>query len=384
MGMENKTYAIIGSGMQGTAAGYDLARQNCADRLLMGDVNLTHAERNADRINSLVGKQIAEAVQVDALDPEALADFLQPVDVLLSCVPYWMHPRIAAVAIRSKTSMVDMGGDTGVTWETLKLDDLAKQEGVTVVPDTGLAPGFVNNLACYFMEKMEDIDTIRLYCGGLPQNPKPPFNYKLVFNVEGLVTEYSHQADVVREHKVVQVDTLAELEEIEIDTLGKMEAFTTSGGSSTAPFTFADRVRNYEYKTIRYPGHCERMRIFKDYGFWDDKPLKTRSGEAIPVEMFHKLMGDALRDPNDKDMIIVRGVGTAKDGKKMQIDVLEKHDDATGFTAMERMTGYSTATYAAAIGNGEMKPGCLRYEEAFSGVRFVEEIQKRGIVLKFS
>jgi lysine 6-dehydrogenase len=382
----SKTFAILGSGMQGTAAAYDLAQHADPTEIRMGDVLLDQAQARADRVNSLTGKNLCKAFQVDALDPESLGRFLDPVDVVLSCVPYWMHPRIASVAIRHKTSMVDMGGDTAVAWETLKLDEQAKQEGVSIVPDTGLAPGLVNDLGNYLMETLQPAESIKLYCGGLPQNPKPPFNYKLVFNVEGLVTEYSHKADVVRDGKVVQVDTLAELEKLQVDGLGEMEAFTTSGGSSTAPFTHEGKIGTYEYKTIRFPGHCERMRIFKDYGFWSHDPLKTRSGEAIPVEVFHKLMGEALRDPNDKDQVIVRGVGIGmKDGKRtrIQIDIHEKHDDTTGFTAMERLTGFSTATYAKHLSEGGCAPGAHRYETAMSGRKFLDEIQKRGIKVQF-
>ena len=378
----SKTYAILGSGMQGTAAAFDLARHADPKEIRMGDYNFEQAQNNADRVNQLVGRNVCVPYQVDALDPEALGRFLDPVDVVLSCVPYWMHPRIATVAIRHKTNMVDMGGDTAVAWETLRLDEQAKLEGVAIVPDSGLAPGLVNDLGNYLMSQFAETESVKLYCGGLPQNPKPPFNYKLVFNVEGLVTEYSHQADVVRDGKVVQVDTLDELETLQVDGLGEMEAFTTSGGASTAPFTYEGKVKNYEYKTIRFPGHCERMRIFKDYGFWSQDPVVTRSGEAVPIEVFHKLMGEALRDPSDKDQVIVRGVGIGtKDGARIriQIDIHEKHDDETGFTAMERLTGFSTATYAKHIAEGGCAPGCHRYETAMPGEKFVEEIQKRGI-----
>lgn len=380
-----KTFAILGSGMQGTCAAYDIAQHADPAEIRMGDVSLEHAQRNADRVNQLAGRNVATAHAVDALDPEALGKFLDPVDVLLSCVPYWMHPRVAAVAIRHKTHMVDMGGDTAVAWETLKLDEQAKAEGVRIVPDTGLAPGLVNDLGNYLMEQFEATDSVKLYCGGLPQNPKPPFNYKLVFNIEGLVTEYSHSADIIRDGKVVQVDTLSELETIQVDGLGDMEAFTTSGGASTAPFTHEGKLNNYEYKTIRFPGHCERMRLFKDFGFWGPEPVITRSGEAIPIEVFHKLMGEALRDPNDKDQVIVRGVGVGtKNGVKtrIQIDIHEKHDDATGFTAMERLTGFSTATYAKHIADEGCGAGCHRYETAMTGTKFMDEIQKRGIKVR--
>ena len=381
-----KTFAILGAGMQGTAVAYDLAKFTDPQTILMGDMSLHQAEHNAARVNSLVGRNICKAVQVDALDPESLHRFLLDVDVVVSCVPYWMHPRVAAVAVRAKTHMLDMGGDTNVTWETLKVDEVAKQEGVTIVPDTGLAPGLVNNIATYFMESLDETESVKMYCGGLPQHPKPPFNYKLVFNVEGLVTEYMGCSDVIRDGKLAKVDTLTELETIHVDGLGQMEAFHTSGGASTAPFTFEGKVESYEYKTIRFPGHCERMRIFLDFGFWDDKPVKTRSGESIPREVFCKLMGEGLRDPADQDQILVRGIGVgSKNGKriKMQIDIHDKQDEITGFSAMERMTGFSTSINAIHVAEGHCPTGAVRYENAVPGKKFVEEIQKRGIKLTF-
>jgi lysine 6-dehydrogenase len=382
-----KTFAILGAGMQGTAVAYDLAKHADPEMILMGDKDLEQAERNAARVNSLVHRNVCRAHTADALDPESLHKFLEPADVLISCVPYWMHPRVALSAIKAKTHMCDMGGDTAVTWETLKHDEAAKQSGVSIVPDTGLAPGLVNNLATYFMEELDETESVRLYCGGLPQNPKPPFNYKLVFNVEGLVTEYDHRSDVVREGKLHQVDTLTELEKINIDGMGEMEAFHTSGGASTAPFTFEGKLHEYQYKTIRYPGHAEKMKLFKDFGFWDETPVKTRSGEVVPLHLFHKLMGEALRDPADKDLIIVRGVGIGTRGGKrvrLQIDILEKYDDATGFSAMERMTGFSTAIIADQLAQGHMAVGALRYETAMPGKLYVHELVKRGIKLKYS
>lgn len=383
----SKTFAILGAGMQGTSAAYDLAKFANPKSIVMADASLEQAQRSAARVDSLVGRDVCHATTVDALNEEELGALLKPVDVVLSCVPYWMHPKIAPVAIKAGASMVDMGGDTRVSLKTLAYDEEAKAAGVTIVPDTGLAPGLVNNLATYFIESLDEVESIKLYCGGLPQNPKPPFNYKLVFNIEGLLTEYMDQATIVRGGEIVHVDTLEELETLNIEGLGEMEAFVTSGGTSTAPHTFKSRVPSYEYKTIRYPGHCERMKIFKTFGFWGREPVKTRGGEVTPIELFHRLMGEALRDPNDKDMVVVRGVGIGqKDGKRttMQIDILEKHDDATGFTAMERTTGSSTAIYAAEIAAGGMASGCLKYETAMTGKRFVEELQKRGIKLAFS
>ncbi|GIV02909.1 MAG: saccharopine dehydrogenase [Fimbriimonadales bacterium] len=381
------TYAILGSGMQGTAAAYDLARFGDAARILMGDRDLTVATRNADRVNGLVGQAICEPQQVDALDEQSLSRFLEPVDVVLSCVPYWMHPRIAPVAIHTATSMVDMGGDTEVTLKTLALDDAAKAAKVSVVPDTGLAPGLVNSLATHLMSQFDEVLDVRLYCGGLPQHPKPPFHYKLVFNIEGLVAEYTDPAFAVRDYKIARPEPLTDVEEIEWEGLGKMEAFVTSGGTSTAPMTFEGKVRTYEYKTIRFPGHCERMRIFADFGFWDMEPIEVDGCKVRPREVFHKLMADRLRDDEDQDQVLVRAVVTGKkDGQEAekQIQIHDFQDPETGFSAMERMTGFPTSIIAIEIAKGNVEAGCIRYELAVPGTTVVEELKKRGVPMQES
>lgn len=373
--------------MQGTAAAYDLANFASAESIKLGDVSLEQAERAATRVNNLVGNSLCHGVKVDALDTSSLCAFLSGVDVLLSCVPYWMHPQIEAIAVDQKVSVLDLGGNTEVTMKTLQLDEAAKAAGVTIIPDTGLAPGLVNSVGLYLIEKLDQAETVKMYCGVLPQNPKPPFNYKLTFNVEGLVTEYDYKAVALRNHEIAMIDTLSELEELHIEELGKMEAFVTSGGTSTAPYTLKGRVENYEYKTIRYPGHCERIAIFRDFGFWNEQEVDVKGVRVKPREVFYKVFGEALAKIEDLDLCAVRGVGTGvRNGERvqLQVDIFDKQCEKTGFTSMERLTGFSMAIFANAVANGEVPAGAIRYENALTGTKFIEEIQKRGISVKFS
>ncbi|MEX2242576.1 MAG: saccharopine dehydrogenase C-terminal domain-containing protein [Fimbriimonadaceae bacterium] len=379
------TFAILGSGMQGTAAAYDLAKFAQTDKILMGDLDLQQAKRAADRVNLLVGRDVCVPHEVNALHAENLADFLNEVDVVMSCVAYWMHPRIAEVAIETMTDMVDLGGNTEVTMQTLALDERAKANDVTLVPDTGLAPGLVNNLGLYMVENLDECDSVRLYCGVLPQNPVPPFNYKLTFNMEGLVTEYDYEAVVLREGEIVKVPTLEELETLHIEQLGEMEAFTTSGGTSTAPYTLKDSLRNYEYKTIRYPGHCELMRIFKDFGFWQEQPITINGCEVVPKTVFCKVFGPKLESFVDDDLCAVRGVGVGvKDERPtaIQIDIFDRQDTETGFTSMERLTGFSSSIIAQEVAQGRVEKGAVRYENAMTGTSFLQELRRRGVDIK--
>jgi lysine 6-dehydrogenase len=298
-----------------------------------------------------------------------------------------MHPSIARVAISTGTSMCDLGGNTDVTMETLARNDAAKAAGVTLVPDCGLAPGLVNSLGCWLIENLDTTDSVKLYCGVLPQNPVPPLNYKVTFNVEGLVTEYDFQAVVLRNNDIQMVDTLTELETLVVDELGEMEAFVTSGGTSMAPYSFQGKVTNYEYKTFRFPGHCYAMKLYKDFGFWREDEVEVKGVKVRPKDVWCRVFGEELMKIKDLDQCIIRAVGVGTQGgskKKLQIDIHDRQCEITGFTSMERLTGFSLAIYAIDAANGKLEKGALRYELALSGTRFVEEIQKRGIHLKFS
>lgn len=382
--MQN-TFAILGSGMQGTAAAYDIAMFADDPRVLMGDMDSDQAKRSADRVNQLVGRDVCTPAQVNAMDSASLTSFLNEADIVVSCVPYWMHPHIAKVAIDTITDMVDLGGNTEITHQTLALDQAAKEAEVTLVPDTGLAPGLVNNLGLYMVENLDVCESVKLYCGVLPQNPKPPFNYKLTFNVEGLVTEYDYEAVVLRDGEIHMVPTLHEVEHLVIDQLGEMEAFVTSGGTSTAPYTLRGKVKNYEYKTIRHPGHAEKMRLYKDFGLWREDKVNVKGVEVAPKDVFNAVFGPELAKFVDLDLCAVRGVGVGVKNERparIQIDIFDRQCEETGFTSMERLTGFSTSIIAQEVVQGRVQKGAVKYEEAMTGTAFLRELHKRGIDIK--
>lgn len=375
-------YTVVGAGMQGTAAAYDLARFGDAERITLADVRIDKADMAARRVNDLVSREVCVSCSIDLDDAVPV---LRGSDVVLSCVPYTLHTKVEEAALAAGCSVVDMGNDTDVTLATLDRDAEFEAKGITLIPDTGLAPGLVNSIGSWFISELDEVEHISLFCGGLPQKPKPPFNYTLRFSVEGLVGEYVDEAIAIRNHQVVRLGTLTELETVDVPGFGTLEAFTTSSGTSTAPFTYADRVANYEYKTLRYPGHCAIMQAFQVSGFWGEESVATRSGHVKPIELFHKLAGDYLYAPDDPDVLIVYAIGVgSKDGRptRLETTIIDRFDEATRFTAMERMTGFSTSIIAIEVAQGRVRPGCVRYELATSGRLVLDQLERRGIAVR--
>jgi lysine 6-dehydrogenase len=252
------SYAVLGAGRQGTAAAYDMARWGDAQRVILADYDLEVARRAAARVNDLTGKSVAEAVQVDVTDLGAVERVLTGVDSFLSAVPYFYNLDITQVALRVGANMCDLGGHTGIARRQHGFDAQARAAGISITPNCGQVPGMGTTLMVYAMELLDEAIDVYMWDGGLPQNPRPPFNYLLTFHIAGLTNEYAENAIFLRDGKVTEVETMTELETVQFpESIGTLEAFVTGGGTDTMPWTFEGRVRTLQNKTLRYPGHFD-------------------------------------------------------------------------------------------------------------------------------
>ena len=377
------TYAVLGVGRQGTAAAYDMARWGDARRVLLADYDLEIARRAAERVNKLIGQTIAQPVQVDVTDLKAVERALAGVDAFLSAVPYYYNLDITQVAVRARAHMCDLGGHTGIARQQHGFDAQARDAGISIVPNCGQVPGMGTTLMVYAIELLDEAVDVYMWDGGLPQNPKPPFNYLLTFHIAGLTNEYAEPAVFLRDWKVTEVQPMTELETVEFpEPIGSLEAFVTGGGTDTMPWTFEGRLRTLQNKTLRYPGHFVQLRAFYDLGLWNLTPIRVGDVEVVPRDVFHALFEPQVTIPGAKDMVIVRvkAVGK-KDGRdaKAVVEVIDYFDEETGFTAMERGTGWSAAIVAEMMTRGQTPRGAGGVETQVPARPFVEELNRRGI-----
>jgi len=200
-------YGVVGGGRQGTAAAYDMARFGDADKVMIADIDGGAARASAKRVNGLIGKDVAEGLALDVTDRSELEAFLAPIDSFLSAVPYWLNPAITEAAIQARASMCDLGGNTDLVREQLKLDAAAVDAGVAVVPDCGQVPGMGTSLMVHAMSLLDRADHVFMWDGGNVQHPEPPFNYRCTFNIAGLTNEYYGEAIFLRNGKVTRVPT---------------------------------------------------------------------------------------------------------------------------------------------------------------------------------
>lgn len=380
-------YAILGAGRQGVAAAYDLARLGEADHIHLLDLDRDRAIQAGQRLRNLIERVQFSPSGVDVGNPEETKAALKEVDVALSAVPFHMNEEVARAALRAKTHLCDLGGSTEIVLRQLELDEEARRSGVTIVPDCGLAPGTANALAAYAIARVEQMDaqadSVKIYGGGLPQNPLPPLNYQLLFSIEGLLKEYTATVHVLRDGAVRQLQPLTELETLELpEPVGQAEAFLTSGGSSTGPWTYERKLQTYEYKTIRYPGHCDMMRAIRDLGLLSTEPVLLGDARLSPRDLFRAVAGPRLEHPDEPDLVVLRvcchGRTRTGDPLKVRYELLDFLDASTGLTAMERATGFSAALVMSLLARGEAKPGVATPERAIPPDVYVRGLLHRG------
>jgi lysine 6-dehydrogenase len=379
-------YAVLGAGRQGTACAYDMIKFGDAEGVLLADQSLQAAQAAAARVNSLLGTGKARGIQLDVADHGALVSALAGVDAFLSAVPYYLNLAITHTAIRARANMCDLGGNTDIVREQLGLDPHAREAGIRIIPDCGQVPGMGTTLMVHAMSQLDEPEEVWMWDGGLPQQPRPPFNYLATFHIAGLTNEFAEPAVFLRDGKPVPVPPMDELEEVEFPSpVGRVEAFTTSGGVSTMPWTFEGKLKTIQNKTIRYPGTFAQLRAFYDLGLWSTEPIQAGGQQVVPRQVFHALFEPLVTFPGDRDVcaIHIRATGR-KDGRAAEVilDLMDFFDEETGFTAMERTTGWDGAIVAAMMARGQTPLGAVPVERAVPPGLFVAELAKRGIQVR--
>jgi len=266
------------------------------------------------------------------------------------------------------------------------LFEKARKNHVTVIPDCGLAPGLTSVITRDIVEQMDSIDYVKLRVGGLPIHPEPPLDYQIVFSPYGLINEYVEDVVVLDHGRIIKKKSMTELEKIKFPKpFGRMEAFLTSGGCSTLPYTYKDKIGYLDYKTIRYPGHCEKFKTLLELGFAEEKSVKIRGQQIAPRDLFATLLVKIL-PINRKDVVLLKVLSEGmKDAKKhyLEYTMMDYYDEEHDITAMMRTTGYPVSIIAQMIERDIIKErGVFCSEEIVPCKPFFEELKKRKIQIK--
>ena len=369
---------VIGSGQMGKGAAYDLVKQDSIEQIVLADIDMKSAEALAKEVGDK-----AVAKKVDAKNRGQLVKAFSEVDSVISAVSYTVNVLHTEVAIETGTHMCDLGGGWAIVEKQLEMNDQARDAGVTVVPDCGLAPGMVSVLVREGIEYLDRVESVKIRVGGLQQEPRPPLNYSLIFSVEGLINEYIEPCVALRGGKITIEDPLIGFEEITFpEPFGKLEAFNTSGGTSTLPQTYEGKVNEMDYKTIRYPGHGHKMWCLLKLGLMDSKEMDIEGKKIAPRKVLESLLEKNL-PPSGKDVTLLRVMVEGWKGtesRNIEYEVIDYFDDATGLTSMMRTTSFPASVTAMMMADGRItERGVLTPERCIPPDLFIEELRARGI-----
>src|SRR5215467_763554 len=390
---------VIGSGMMGSAAAFDMARTPQVDSVTLADSDIKRAREVAARVNRITRDKKVRAVLLNASDEKSAARLMRGHDAALSAVPYFLNLGLARAAVASRCHFADLGGNNTVVRQELELSRKAEKNGVALAPDCGLSPGMASILGGELVRRLDGrADALKLYVGGLPDKPMPPFHYQLVFSVEGLINEYVEPARILRKGKLVTIEPLTEPEEFHMPGFAPLVAFHTSGGTSTMPETFQGRVGECFEKTLRYPGHFDLLCELKELGLFSSEKIKVGNAEVSPRAMMSKIFEGKFASKGPDVCIMrleahesvnrpgVRGLlGGRLKGRVASFTMVDHYDPKTDMSAMMRTTAFPASIVLQMLASGAIsKRGGVLQERDVPADSFLTEIEKRGIKIDYA
>lgn len=323
-----------------------MARDMAADK--KAKVTAVDASSKAlDRLKKLPG---IKTVREDLADTRNVKKVVRDADLVISAVPGFMGFKTLQAVLEEGKNAVDIAF---FPEDPFVLDRLAKAQGVTAVVDCGVAPGMSNVLAAYAMKKLDKTKSIKIYVGGLPEIREYPYEYKAVFSPHDVIEEYVRPARYIENGKMITRPALSDPEFLTFPGIGTLEAFNTDGLRTMAKTM---NVPNMKEKTLRYPGHIEKMAVLRETGFFDTREVTIKGTRIRPLDFTAEILFPKWKlKEGEADITVMKIIveGT-KGGKPLSVsyDLFDRYDERTGIHSMARTTGYTATAVARMIALG--------------------------------
>ncbi len=371
-----KKVLLLGAGLVGYPMALDLAKT--------GEFDLSVADFNENSISRLNASGI-NAIKIDLSDTKAVESLVIDYDLILDAVPGYMGFQTFKTVIEAGKDIVDIAF---FPEDPFVLNDLAKSKGVTAIMDMGVAPGMSNILIGYADHLLDKTSRAVIYVGGLPKIRTWPYEYKAVFSPIDVIEEYTRTARFVRNGKIVEMPALTEAELMDFQGIGTLEAFNSDGLRSLM-FTI-DAPEMIE-KTLRYPGHIEKMKVLRETGFFSYDEIIVNGHSIRPIDLTTKLLFPKWKlEEGEEDVtimqVIIEGISSGK-MHKYQYDLLDQYNKETKVHSMARTTGYAATAALRMLANGSFPEKGVIVPEVIGKypdcVKFIlDELKQRGVVYR--
>ena len=370
---------ILGAGLIGGPMAIDLAKDS--------EFNITLADINKDSLDKIGEKNKISTIQKDLSDSKSVKEIVKDFDIVLNAVPGFMGYNTLKAIIESSKNVVDIAF---FPENPFTLDELAKKNNVTAIMDCGVAPGMSNVLIGYIDHLLDKTETALIYVGGLPEVREWPYEYKAVFSPIDVIEEYTRPARYVENGNLVTRPALSDAEFLDFPNIGTLEAFNSDGLRTLAETIDAPNMKE---KTLRYPGHIEKMAVLRETGFFNKEEIDIKGIKISPLEFTSKLLFPKWQlKEGESDITVMRVIveGT-KDGEKLRYtyDLFDRLDKETNTHSMARTTGYTATMAIRMLAKGlyeekgisppefiGRKPECVRF--------ILKGLEDRGIFYKES
>jgi len=334
-----KKIVVLGSGIVGSAIAKDLCKE----------YKVTSVDVDKTRLDKIKTEYPIDCLKADLSKKEKIISIIQDYDLVINALPGYMGFETMKTVIENKKDTVDIAF---YNEDPFELDSLAKKNQVTAVMDCGVAPGMSNMILGYHNEMMT-VESFECLVGGLPLKREWPYEYKAPFSPIDVLEEYIRPARMVENGEVVTKPALSDPELIDFDAVGTLESFNTDG---LRTLIHTMDIPEMKEKTLRYPGHIELMRIFRESGFFSKKPLKVNNTEISPVEFISKLLFPLWKyDEHEEEFtimrIVIKGLHNGKN-TVVTYNLYDRFNKETNISSMARTTGYPCCATARLILNG--------------------------------
>jgi len=376
----NVKIIVLGCGNIGSVAAGDLAHNLPSAEIVVADVNKLRAEK----IVAEIGRDNVSCMQVDASNRSELASTIGKFNLVVGALPGFIGFRACKASILAGVNMVDV---SFMPENVMKLHRQALRANVCVVPDCGMSPGLGSILVGHAVSQLDKVESVRMLNGGLPEKPLPPLDYVITWSSKDLIELYTRKASIVRGGRMILAAATTGIEEVLFPSVGRLEAFYTDGLRSLLQTV---KVKDMWEKSLRYPGHIEKMNLLKALGFFEDDPVQVGEVKVSPRSLTEKLLEMKLKRPDVPDIVamLIEVIGL-KNGKRIrfQYQMLDRFDRKRKVTAMARTTAYTSSVVAQLVARrvidekGVVPPEKLGMNKRIY-VRFMNMMMQRGVTVK--
>jgi len=365
---------ILGSGLMGPAAAYNAFSDPSVEQVTIADINQEQLNSCAAFLRDKSGASKVNFVLANLADVEATAHLMAGFDAVVAALPRPINVSAIKAALQAKVPLVDLAQTFPAEWANLK--EIRPGSGQFIIIGCGVEPGLTEIVARHLAEKMDRVDECHIKCGGIPENPKPPLDYKIVFGGRRMPLRDT-DSEIVKNGEIDYVARYSGVEPVTFDGVGQCEAWHEGFKPWILDIPAMKNLKQGTQKTVRWPGYAQKITVLKDLGLLSLKPVQVDGVSVIPKHLVDSVLYPYVKlEDGEPDITCFRVelIGE-KEGHSCiyTAEMVDRYDHNTGFTSMARTTAFTGAVVARMIASGKLTAGedpIVTPEKVISGSSF--------------